>query len=212
VGYTSENTITNTGEVEWSKNSGLLSIWILGQFISSPTNTVIAPFVPGSVEELGPVVNDTYFGKIPEDRLVIQDSIIFFKADGKQRGKIGFSPSRSKNYLGSYDADQKLLTLAFFNKPETDNGYVNSMWELQEKPFGGDVINSYNDGPLEDGSQLGPFYELETSSMAAALKPGKSLSHLSKTIHITGEDEAINTIVTNLFGVELDLIINSLGK
>ena len=42
--------------------------------------------------------------------------------------------------------------------------YVNGQWGPQEDPFAGDVINSYNDGPVEDGSIMGPFYEIETSS------------------------------------------------
>jgi hypothetical protein len=212
VGYQTQNKITNTGDAEWTKKSGLLSIWILGQFISSPNNTVIAPFHPGPVEDLGPIVNDTYFGKIAEDRLVIRDSLIFFKADGKQRGKIGLSPARSKDYLGSYDSDQKLLTLVFFNKPDMHEGYVNSMWELQEQPFGGDVVNSYNDGPLEDGSQLGPFYELETSSPAAILKPGQSLSHISTTFHLSGSEESLNNIITRVFGSDLETIKLALSK
>ena len=51
-------------------------------------------------------------------------------------------------------------------------------------PYSGDALNSYNDGPLEDGSQMGPFYELETSSPAAALKPGESITHSQITIHL----------------------------
>jgi hypothetical protein len=41
----------------------------------------------------------------------------------------------------------------------------------------GDVINAYNDGPNDDGTQLGRFLELETSSPAAALKSGNSITH-----------------------------------
>lgn len=212
VGYSTENTITNTGEEAWSKQSGLLSIWILGQFISSPTNTVIVPFKPGPEEDLGPVVNDTYFGKIAANRMTIQDSLIFFKADGKQRGKIGLSPLRAKNYLGSYDSDQKVLTVMFYNKPANHDGYVNSMWELQEQPFGGDVINSYNDGPLEDGSQLGPFFELEASSPAALLRPGKSLTHLNTTLHLTGSESSMNLLTKKLFGIEIEAIKKALGQ
>jgi len=212
TGYTTENVITNTGEVAWSKKTGLLSIWILGQFISSPANTVIVPFIPGSVEELGPIVNDTYFGKIANDRMAISDSLIFFKADGNQRGKIGLSPSRAKNLLGSYDSVQKVLTLMYFNKPENQDAYVNSMWELQEHPFGGDVINSYNDGPLEDGSQLGPFFELETSSPAAMLKPGRSLNHINTTIHLSGSEDSLNKLMNKIFGTGIEEVKQVLGK
>ena len=210
--YETENTITNTGDTAWSKKTGLLSVWILGQFISSPTNTVIVPFNPGSEESLGAIVNDGYFGQIDKNRLAIRDSVIFFKADGQKRGKIGLSPARSKNFLASYDSGNQVLTVVFFNKPDTFDGYVNSMWELQEKPFEGDVVNSYNDGPLDDGSQLGPFYELETSSPASELQPGKSLSHISKTIHLTGSVESLEKITQGLFALSLQDITNALGK
>ncbi|MEA1875931.1 MAG: DUF6786 family protein [Bacteroidota bacterium] len=212
VGYTTENTITNTGEKAWSKETGLLSIWILGQFISSPDNTVIVPFIPGSEEELGQIVNDTYFGKVANDRLAISDSLIFFKADGNQRGKIGLSPSRAKNLLGSYDSAKNVLTLMFYNKPKNHDGYVNSMWELQEQPFGGDVINSYNDGPLDDGSQLGPFFELEASSPAATLKSGRSLTHINTTIHMSGSESSLNELMIKVFGTGIEDIKQALGK
>lgn len=212
VGYTTENIITNTGEEAWSKKTGLLSIWILGQFISSPDNTVIVPFIPGSEEELGQIVNDTYFGKVANDRLALSDSLIFFKADGNQRGKIGLSPSRAKNLLGSYDSAKKVLTLMYYNKPKNHKGYVNSMWELQEQPFGGDVINSYNDGPLDDGSQLGPFFELEASSPAAILKPGKSLNHINTTIHMRGSEASLNELMIKVFGTGIEEVKQALGK
>jgi hypothetical protein len=203
VAYQSVNKITNTGKIAWTKDSGLLSVWVLGQLISSPTNTIIVPYVEGENEELGPIVNDNYFGKVPSERLKVDNGIIYFKADGKQRGKIGLSPSRAKNYLGSYDSNEKLLTLVFYNKPDEHDGYVNSMWEIQDKPFSGDVINSYNDGPLEDGTQLGPFYELETSSAAANLQPGKSLTHTCTTIHISGDQKLLNKVVKGVFGIEI---------
>jgi hypothetical protein len=57
------------------------------------------------------------------------------------------------------------------------------MWEHQEDPFCGDVVNSYNDGPLPGGSQMGPFYELETSSPAADIEPGDTLTHEHATFH-----------------------------
>ena len=54
-----------------------------------------------------------------------------------------------------------------YSLPAGEREYVNSLWEIQDEPFRGDVVNSYNDGKLEDGTQLGPFYELESSSPAA---------------------------------------------
>lgn len=212
VAYETENLLTNTGQIAWTREGGLLSIWMLGQLISSPTNIIMAPFVDGPADILGPIVNDTYFGKVPADRLKILKNLILFKADGLQRGKIGLSPLRAKNFIGSYDFGQKVLTIVFYNKPQTYQGYVNSMWEIQKDPFSGDVLNSYNDGPLEDGSQMGPFYELEDSSPAAALKPGENLKHINMTIHLSGAESELNTIMIGLFGVSVDEIRQSFSK
>ena len=187
-------------------------MWLLGQLISSPTNVVLAPYVEGPEDQLGPVVNDSYFGKVPSDRLKVLKNLILFKADGLQRGKIGLSPLRAKNYIGSYDFGQKVLTILFYNKPDKYEGYVNSMWEIQKNPFEGDVLNSYNDGPLEDGSQMGPFYELENSSPAAALKPGGNLKHINLTIHLSGEESALNTIISALFGTSIEEIRSSFAR
>ena len=211
VGYASINTITNSGENPWTKDTGLLSIWILGMFTPSLDTTVCIPFIQGEQQELGPIVNDKYFGKVPDSRMKIKDGFVFFKGDGLYRSKIGLSPQRSKPILGSYDAGARVLTIVSYSKPENVTDYVNSMWELQENPFSGDVVNSYNDGPPEPGAKpLGPFYELETSSPAAALGPGESLSHENRTFHFQGSEEDLDKIAFKCLGVGLETIKSAL--
>ena len=78
------------------------------------------------------------------------------------------------------------------------------MWEYQDDPFIGDVVNSYNDGPLPDGSQMGPFYELETSSAAANLNPGEVLTHEHATFHFQGEKDVLEHISKEVLGVGFD--------
>ena len=193
VAFESNNKMTNTGTKTWEKETGLLSIWILGMFNPSPTTTVVVPFNAGAKEELGPIVNDAYFGKVPANRLVVKEGVMFFSGDGQYRSKIGLSPQRSKPILGSYDIVNKVLTIVQYNKPEVAVDYVNSMWELQDEPYKGDVVNSYNDGPSEPGAKpLGPFYELETSSPAAALKPGETLAHTHRTFHFQGSEKDLD--------------------
>ena len=81
------------------------------------------------------------------------------------------------------------------------------MWELQDEPYAGDVINSYNDGSPEPGKPpLGPFYELETSSPAAALKPGETMRHVQRTFHLQGSEDTLKPLAQRLFGVSLDAI------
>ncbi|KPK86161.1 MAG: hypothetical protein AMS27_05635 [Bacteroides sp. SM23_62_1] len=206
VAYESESMMTNKGSQAWTKETGMLSIWILGMFTPSPSVTIIIPYKQGDESAFGPVVNDTYFGKISSDRMKISDGIIFFRGDGKSRGKIGLSPLRVIPLAGSYDADNKTLTVVQFSFREGIHDYVNSMWEIQDEPFRGDVLNSYNDGPLEDGSQMGPFYELESSSPAANLQHGESINHLHRTYHFQGNEDALDEIARKIFGVSLERI------
>jgi len=205
VSFASTNQMTNTGSQAWKKETGLLSIWILGMYVPSPNTTVIIPFRQGSDEELGDIVNDTYFGRVPSDRLQVTGSALFFKADGKYRSKIGLTPQRALSVAGSYDSSRTLLTIVQYEQPEGVTDYVNSMWEIQENPYAGDVINSYNDGPPEPGAKpMGPFYELETSSPAALLEPGETISHIHRTFHFTGSPQQVDGIARKVLGVSLD--------
>ena len=87
------------------------------------------------------------------------------------------------------------------------------MWELQKQPYGGDVVNSYNDGPPEPGAKpLGPFYELETSSPAAALKPGDTISHTHRTFHLQGSETDLSPVAEASLGVTIDQIKSALAK
>lgn len=214
VAYETNNQITNTGEKAWEKNTGLLSIWILGMFNPSPATTIVIPFLQGDESELGPIVNDVYFGKVPPERLVVKENVLFFSGDGQFRSKIGLTPYRAKSILGSYDAENQALTIVQYNKPEGNPpDYVNSMWEIQQEPFKGDVVNSYNDGPPEPGKKpMGPFYELETSSKAAALAPGEALTHIHRTYHFQGPVAELDKIAQCLLGVSIQEIINAFQK
>ena len=204
VGYETINQITNTGNADWKKETGLLSIWLLGMFIPSDEVTIIVPYKTEAESDY--IVKDDYFGKIPAERLVVKDGIVFFKGDGKQRGKIGIPPQRALPVIGSYDDINKVLTVVKCEIPEDVTEYVNSAWEMQEHPYKGDAINSYNDGPLEDGSQMGPFYELETSSPALALKTGESAEYKQSTFHFEGTEEELNALCQQIFDVSLNEI------
>jgi hypothetical protein len=204
VGFATSNAITNVGQTAWIEAKGLVSVWILGMFAPIPGTRVIVPFEKRAA---GEIVNDRYFGKVPADRLVVRESdgFLLFKCDGQYRSKIGLGPARAKPVLGSYSDEAKLLTIVVYTKPAGATRYVNSMWEQQKEPYGGDVINSYNDGPTEPGkTSLGGFYEIESSSPAAALGPGQKLTHVHQTFHFMGPRDALDTIARNVLGVTLD--------
>ncbi len=211
VAVESVNSITNEGDRAWTKETGLLSIWILGMMNATDATTVAIPFEQGSEAALGPIVNDAYFGKVPADRLKVKDGVVLFRADGRQRGKIGLGPKRAKPILGSYDAANRVLTIVQYTRPSGATDYVNSMWEVQEHPFAGDVINSYNDGPPKPGApQFGAVYELETSSPALALAPKEVATHIHRTIHLQGDERALDAIARRLFRIGIADIANGL--
>lgn len=213
VAYASENTLTNAGDAAWTKASGLLSLWVLGMFKPSPASTIVVPYREGPVAERGAVVNDAYFGKVPPERLQARGGRIFFSADGRKRSKIGLSPRRARPLLGSYDAARGVLTVVRFDQPESAVDYVNSMWEIQKEPFAGDAVNAYNDGPPAPGAKpLGPFYELETSSPAAALAPGAHLTHTHRTFHFEGAEADLDALARRLLGAGLAEIREALPR
>ena len=212
VAYETVNKIQNIGDQAWKEDTGLPSIWLLCMMKPSEELTVVAPIKEGSEEELGTRVNDNYFGEVPPTHLQADMSKVFFKADGKKRSKIGITPKRATSLIGSYDNINDVLTILQIKQPEAGAKYVNSAWELQEKPYSGDAFNSYNDGPLDDGSQMGPFYELESSSPALALDKGESYTHLQRIYHFEGKPAELSKIAQKLLGCKLEEITNKFKK
>jgi hypothetical protein len=199
VAYQSENTLINKGQSGFSEKAGALSVWMLAMFNPSSKGVVFVPFKKGDESDLGKIVTDDYFGKVPSDRLIIKDGILFFRTDGKFRSKIGISPQRALPYCGSYDPEKRVLTLLWYSSPDKPSVYVNSKWGDQASPFSGDVVNSYNDGPVADGSIMGPFYEIESSSPAAFLTAGGTITHSQRIFHITGNEDKLSLITEKLF-------------
>jgi hypothetical protein len=206
VGYQSENRLINIGNNLWNKQNGALSIWLLSMLNASPEVTVIMPYRKGNY---GKIVKDDYLGEIPANRLKVSENAVFFRADGQFRSKIGISPQRALPFFGSYDIRNNILTIVEYSLPENVTDYVNSALEIQENPFSGDVINSYNDGPNKNGSQMGIYYELEASSPAAFLKQGEEMVYVQRTYHFEGKEDDLNLLTTRLLKVSIEDIKNA---
>ena len=200
VGVQSDNVIRNRGKQTWTAQTGMPSIWILGMMNASPKATIVVPFREG----LGQPVNDAYFGNVPKERLRVGKTSALFTADARYRSKIGVSPVRATNWIGSYDPGRKTLTLVTFSFDPSERQYVNSAWEQQKEPYAGDALNAYNDGPMKSGeSQMGQFYELESSSPAANLKPGGTRQHQHTTFHIQGTEQQLNDLAKRFLQTDL---------
>ncbi len=205
TGFETINTITNTGDADWTKEKGLLSVWLLGMFTPGPETKVIIPFHP--IPNAKSHITSDYFGKIPAERLQVTDSILYFTTDGKYRSKIGLSPLIAKPIAAAFDFKKNVLSIVI---PQVAKGgsYVNSKWEIQKEPYKGDVINSYNDGPLPDGTQMGPFLEIESSSAAMALKKSATGTYRQTTCHFQGDYAGLKLLAKQLLGVDLDKVKN----
>lgn len=201
VAYETTNILTNKGDSAWQEQNGLLSIWLLGMFKPSDQTAVVAPFrrIPDAQKH----ITDDYFGKISSTNLQVKDSLLLLRADGKSRGKLGLSPLVAKKGAGSIDLANNTLTVLFY-EVVPQGRYVNAKWELQQEPFKGDAVNCYNDGPLADGTQMGPFYEVESSSDARALKPGEAMTYKQVTMHFEGSREALQAMAQQLWQLPLE--------
>lgn len=199
VAFKTTNTMTNNGTNDWTEKSGAPCIWNLDMFSPSPKTVIVIPYLDNAP---GKVATTDYFGEIPKDRISYSKGILLFKADGKSRGKLGIPPARVKNVAGSYAEDQNVLTITLFDVNPSAR-YLNQEWTPDKDPFSGDAMNAYNDGPLADGSQMGPFYEIESVSPPAFLKPGEKYTHLHSVFHFTGDKAALDEISKKVLGISL---------
>ena len=202
VAYTTDNEIFNLNDFAWTKETGTICIWILDMFIPAPKAVTVIPFNEGDETELGKIVTSDYFGEIPADRLKVQGNTIYLKTDGKYRSKLGLNGKRTKSIAGNYDPDMKRLTITTF-EVDKDAIYLNQEWNPTKDPLIGDAMNAYNDGPLDDGSIMGPFLEVESVSPAAFLEPTKSLSHKHTVYHFIGEEADLDPVAKMLLGVSI---------
>jgi hypothetical protein len=212
VGFETNNSLTNAGTFPWTKATGTLSIWVLSMLNPIENGAVVIPYKEGDEKNLGPVATTNYFGEIPADRIKMQGGVLYFKVDGKHRSKLGLAYKRATSFAGSYDVTNKTLTILQLSLPEQETAYINQLWEIQKAPFKGDVINAYNDGLLDGGGQLGPFYELESSSPAAFLAPGASINHIQRMYHFVGPEEQLNVLSKKILGVSIDQFKSAFRK
>jgi hypothetical protein len=211
VAYQTDNKITNIGKTAWTEDTGMPCIWMLDMFNPSPATVIVVPYKNISGMPFNKIVTSDYFGQIPPDRLKHTDDMLFLKADGKSRGKLGVVPGYAKPMAVSYDPQHKVLTIIMFDL-DSSAKYLNQEWNTTKPTFAGDAVNAYNDGPLADGTQMGPFYEMESVSPAAFLKPGESLSHKHAVFHFTGNEKGLSAIAQKLLGISLADVQNEFSK
>lgn len=207
VGYATENTVTNRNDFAWTPETGTICIWMLDMFNTAPRSLTIVPYQKGDAATLGRVATTDYFGEIPADRLRIEEETLYLRTDGRYRSKLGLNSRRTRAIAGNYDPDQQRLTIATFDV-DRQATYLNQEWNPAKDPLQGDALNAYNDGPLDDGSLMGPFLEIESASPAAFLRPGETLTHHHQVFHFIGTEAQLTPISSALLGSSIEKLKN----
>ena len=211
VGFQSENILRNVGSEVWTRTTGTVNVWCLGQFLEHPHLSVVIPVRSGIDPQLHPPTVDEYFkdfclgGIFPPERRVNLENSVLLKVDGEVRGKVGVKKERAMGRLGSYDAESGHLVIVDHDfYPELD--YPSGYWRQYDNAFDGDALSVYIDGPERVGGAKGQSYELETMSPGLFLRPGDSFSYRNRTFHIRGDREDINLISRRFLKADLKQI------
>ena len=201
-GSYSENKLINAGDQPWKKETGLINIWILGQFEPGEQTVIIAPFKPGD----GPAYRDEpYFGKVKPDRLKVVGNAVLLRADARSEGKVGIAQKRTGGLAGSIDFQNHLLVVVRFDVPKEEAMYGNSSWvKNQPDPYSGDLFQTYNSDRSGSPDQRYAFYELESVSPSVELDPGKGVLHRHETYCFQGDDGKLKELARKILGVDLD--------
>jgi hypothetical protein len=212
VAFESENVVKNIGASPWTRESGTVAMWCLGQFLEHPHLTVIVPVRPAAGSSPHPPTVDEYFkdfclgGVFPPERRISFDECVLLKADGRVRGKIGVKRDRAMGRLGSYNPDKDHMILVDHDfYPELD--YATGYWRSYSDAFDGDALSVYIDGPESIGGPTGLSYELETMSPALFLKPGESFAYRNRTFHLRAGRESAGVICKRFLKAEIDQVI-----
>jgi hypothetical protein len=208
AGSYSDNGLTNAGAAAWKKETGLVNIWILGQFEPGDRTVIIAPFKPGAGQ---PYHDEMYFGKVPPDRLKAVGSAMILRADARKEGKIGIPQARTTGFAGSYDFAKNLLVIIRFDVPQEPALYGNSAWiKNQPNPYEGDLFQCYNSDRSGSPDQRYAFYELESVSPSVELAPGQTVRHRQETYAFQGDYAQLKAIAAKVLGVDLDAVKKSM--
>jgi len=218
VGFQSETLITNIGSRSIGPETGFLSCWTPGIHPNGAGRFVVMPFRAAEPREMGEPVLRDYFknfclgGQFPAERWWVGHDHAVLRSDGTCRVKVSLSPKRALNRIGSISVDGTELIINDFDLyPELP--YVAAFWR-EVSPEGvlqGEAVSSYIDGPDEKGNRAGDFYELETLSPALQLKPGESLAHRNRLVHLRGRSDHIDVIAQRFLNVSRQHIATVLG-
>lgn len=195
VAFNSKHSLINKDTIQWTKQSGLPCIWSLAMLPGSDNTNVYIPLKKDvKLNEVG-----IYLSDINEDRILINNGILKYKADGKYRNKLGFNPDvLMGNTFASLSPENKTLTIVQYQRTD-DTLYFNSEVSIQDNPYLGEPIQVYNHGPMDFSEpNENAFYELESTSAMKELMPNDSITHFQRVYHLSGELAQLENILKQI--------------
>lgn len=197
VAYNTTHILTNTDTSQWKKHSGLATVWSLSTFPASDDIAVFVPFT-GSIDDL-----NSYYNYIDSSRMYLQDSVLWFNADGKYLSKIGIPHNFNSGFFGSYSKSQGVLRIVNY-KQTVDSLYFNSDFSEQSNFENGEVLAVFNH--QGKNSPLGlenTFYQMESMAPLRELLPGESIAHNHAVYQFTGDETELFKLADKLMGINL---------
>lgn len=216
VGFQSDNTVINVSDRPILRETGPLTVWLLGHYLPHKRCIVIVPFQPGPEAKLGPPLRDEFVkffcigSKVPANLRWYGNDYALIKADCATRCKFGIGRPRAIGRSGSMDLDTNELVIVdndFY--PEMD--YATNYWRKADDLFDGDAVNICIDGPAgEEGPVFSEpdnmAYEIENVSPALFLHPGQSYVSRARTFRLRGKQEAIDAICRRFLRAEREIL------
>ena len=203
VGFESRTWVKNIGTKAWTADSGCVSIWTLGQWLSYPDSVVILPF---QKEGPGEAVCTEYFSTLapdsappPANLWSQQSDHLLVSGSGRAQTKMEIYGKRGVGRLAGVDVKNSTLNILDFDcYPRMD--YVASY----EMSYQGDRYAGGSSSCFVLSDQLGipPFYELESCSPALFLQPGEQYCHRARTYKIRGKKNKIAAMCKRHFNAD----------
>ena len=166
---------------------GDFNLWVLAQVPPSQHGTVIIPVKSGAK----PI---HYFGRIPEDRLLVGSDHISFRIDGKMVCKLGIAPEDLREsgraeicYIAELEGTWITLIMRTFDAPLRQEECLDVAKADPSGPKG--CVQSYNSGP-EAG--FGSFGEIELHFKPAVSVGGRKVAVAEyEVMFMAGEREEV---------------------
>ena len=185
VGFRSENTVS-------SQERACVASRLRGMFNASP-NRVVLFSAPSDqfVTQQFPMDID-YLGSAPHGRIRHIQQTLLVRADGRGQCQITVPFPASPPVFGAVELRFGTLTLWTFDLPNDSED---------------DTIRIYNSGHShKEELDWSAYYEINCFSAAQELLPENSLTYFQSILHLNAENDVLDNLAQQIFGVSLEEI------